>query len=68
MKAYLRYCIISNKTYLITRVIKSGIAKTTEQTLKRLMQMYEKMNATAKSYEMLLESLISFFKNLEEVR
>lgn len=30
--------------------------------------MYDKMNDAAKDYEMLLESLISIFKNLEEVR
>lgn len=30
--------------------------------------MYDKMNDAAKDYEELLESLISIFKNLEEVR
>lgn len=60
--------VISNKIHLVTRAIKSGIAKATEQTLDRLVQKHEEMNATAKNYEMLLESLISFFKNLEEVK
>ncbi|KAL6428692.1 hypothetical protein ACFW04_007940 [Cataglyphis niger] len=41
--------------------------KTTEQISEKLVQMYEKINIVAKNYEALLESLISIFKNLEEV-
>ncbi|XP_067210497.1 uncharacterized protein zormin isoform X3 [Linepithema humile] len=47
--------------------VEKGEAKTTEQISRRLVQMYEKINTVAKDYETLLESLISFFKNLEEI-
>ncbi|CAL1681896.1 unnamed protein product [Lasius platythorax] len=47
--------------------VERGEVKTTEQISERLVQMYEKMNTIAKDYETLLESLISIFKNLEEI-
>lgn len=50
------------------KVIKSGETKAAEQILGRLVEMYDKMNDAAQDYETLLESLISIFKNLEEVR
>jgi len=56
-----------NKTYLI-KIIKLGEAKATEQILDRLMQMHKKVNTIIKDYEILLESLIFIFRNLEEVR
>jgi len=56
-----------NKTYLI-KIIKLGEAKATDQILERLMQMHKKVNTIIKDYEILLESLIFIFRNLEEVR
>jgi len=56
---------ISNR-YLIIKLIKTG--EIVEQIFNRLEQMYEKMNNVAKDYKTLLESLISIFKDLEEVR
>jgi CII-binding regulator of phage lambda lysogenization HflD len=56
---------ISNR-YLIIKLIKTG--EIIEQIFNRLEQMYEKMNNVAKDYKTLLESLISIFKDLEEVR
>jgi len=47
-------------------LIKTG--EIAEQISNRLEQMYEKMNSVAKDYKTLLESLISIFKDLEEVR
>ncbi|XP_014485705.1 PREDICTED: uncharacterized protein LOC106750117 isoform X2 [Dinoponera quadriceps] len=44
-----------------------GETKAAEQVLGRLVQMYDKVNDAAKDYEMLLESLISIFKSLEEI-
>ncbi|XP_072764140.1 uncharacterized protein [Anoplolepis gracilipes] len=47
--------------------VERGEVKTTEQISERLVQMHGKINTVAKDYETLLESLISIFKNLEEI-
>ncbi|XP_012061613.1 PREDICTED: uncharacterized protein LOC105624873 [Atta cephalotes] len=47
--------------------VETGEAKATEQILEKLIQMREKMNTVIKDYDILLESLIFIFRNLEEI-
>ncbi|KAL6255449.1 hypothetical protein P5V15_013784 [Pogonomyrmex californicus] len=47
--------------------VEKGESETAEQILERLLQMHEKVNTIINNYEMLLESLISNFKNLKEI-
>lgn len=44
-----------------------GEVQIEDEILKRLRQMHENLRTTARDYENLLESLISIFKNIEEV-
>ncbi|XP_024868428.1 muscle M-line assembly protein unc-89-like isoform X5 [Temnothorax curvispinosus] len=47
--------------------VERGEAKAVEQISERLVQMHEKVNTIVNDYEILLESLISIFKYLEEI-
>ncbi|XP_011705984.1 PREDICTED: uncharacterized protein LOC105461199 isoform X2 [Wasmannia auropunctata] len=47
--------------------VERGEVKPDEQVLGRFVQMYEKVNTIIKDYEILLESLIFIFRNLEEI-
>ncbi|XP_018338023.1 PREDICTED: titin-like isoform X4 [Trachymyrmex septentrionalis] len=47
--------------------VERGEAKAIEPILEKLVQMHEKVNTVIKDYDILLESLIFIFRNLEEI-
>ncbi|OAD58515.1 Muscle M-line assembly protein unc-89 [Eufriesea mexicana] len=51
----------------IDTLAQKGEVQIEEEILKRLRQMHENLRTTARDYEILLESLISIFQNIEEV-
>lgn len=53
---------------MLSEILNSkGEVQIEDEILKRLRHMHENLRTTARDYENLLESLISIFKNIEEV-
>lgn len=59
---------ISDDSKILNEILYwKGEVQIEDEILKRLRQMHENLRTTARDYENLLESLISIFKNIEEV-